>query len=173
VFESSFAEGRSNNADVPPDSEDRTIHRTHIKVEDDFDLLHNVLYYLYTDQISFATDLTYEPPEKHLPKLSPAEDIYAMADRLLLDELKAKAFDFLDRTCTVENITARIFSKFSMLYKEIGDIYVTYFCNNWEQVKTAKAYEEFFVEKEEADTNDFIEFFRRYRVLMEDDMWRL
>jgi hypothetical protein len=168
VFKSSFAEGDSNGVGVPPNSEDDSFRRTRVQVDDDFDLLHNILYYLHTDQISFGTDLTFEPSEKHLPKLCAAEDIYAMADRLLLDELQSKAFDFLESTCTVENITARAFSKFAMLYKEIEEMYETYFLENWEDVKNSKAHEEFFAEKEsEADINDFTKLFKRYRVLMQ------
>lgn len=154
-------------------SSDHSLRRTHIEVDDDFDLLHNVLYYLHTNQISFGTDLTDEQPRAaHLPKLCPAEDIYAMADRLLVDDLKKKAFDFLKLTCSAENITARTMSKFARLYKEVGDMYATYYRENWEQVRSASAHEEFFTEIElEGDIKELIGILKRYRVIMEDDRW--
>lgn len=174
MFKSLFAEGRSDTVDIPSESRNDFLHRTCVQVEDDFDVLHNILYYLHTDQITFGTDLTYEPPEKHNPRLCAAEDIYAMADRLLLDELKSKAFNFLKFTCSVENIAARTFSKFSTLYKEIGDIYAAYFRENWKQVKSSKGYEEFFEAMEtEADSDNLAKLLKRYRWVMEDDDWRL
>jgi hypothetical protein len=131
------------------------------------------LYYLHTNQISFGTDLTDEqPPASHLPKLCPAEDIYAMADRLLLDDLKKKAFSFLKLTCSVENITARTMSKFARLYKEVGDMYATYYRENWEQVRATSAHKEFFAETElEGDIKELIALLKRYRVVMEDHRW--
>lgn len=173
MFKSSFAEGDLNNGVLASNPEDHSLRRTHVQVDDDFDLLHNVLYYLHTDHISFATDLVYEQPKAaHLPKLCAAEDIYAMADRLLLDELKIKAFNFLKLTCSVENITSRTMSKFSMLYKEVGDMYAAYYREKWKQVRTASAHQEFFTESElECDIKEIIALLRRYRVVMEDRSW--
>ena len=173
MFNSSFAEGESNNAEIGFSTEDNSLRRTRVQVEDDFDLLHNILYYLHTDQISFGTDLTYEQPIiTHLPRLCAAEDIYAMADRLLLEGLKRKAFDFLKLTCTVENITSRTFSKFAMLYKEVGDMYSVYYREHWRQVRTVAAHEQFFTERvSQGDMNDIIELLTRYRKVMEDPNW--
>lgn len=172
MFKSSFAEGESNSLEAPCYPGHDHLRRRHVQVEDNFDLLHNILYYLHTDQISFATDVTREPLAKHLPKLCPAEDIYAAADRLFLDELKSKAFNFLKFTCSVENITARALSKFSMLYKEVGDIYATYYRKNWKEVRKTIGRDEFFEEREsEGDINNIIELFRRYRIVMEDPDW--
>ena len=172
MFKSSFAEGDFNRDEPAPDKGD-WLYRTHIQVDDDFDLLHNILYYLHTGQISFGTNLTYEQPGvTHLPKLCAAEDIYAMADRLLLDELKSKAFNFLRFTCSVENITLRTMSQFAMLYKEVGDMYAAYYRKNWKQVRTASTHEEFFTVREsEGDIEDIIKLLRRYRVVMEDASW--
>ena len=173
VFKSSFAEGDLNNGVSASNLDDRSLRRTHVQVDDDFDLLHNILYYLHTNQISFGTDLTDDQPRAaHLPKLCPAEDIYAMADRLLLDDLKKKAFDFLKLTCSVENITARTMSKFARLYKDVGDMYATYYRMNWKQVKTTAAHREFFAERDsEGDVKEIIALLKRYRVVMEDPSW--
>jgi hypothetical protein len=165
VFESLFAEGDSNNARP---SRDDSLHRTCIQVEDDFDLLHNILYYLHTNIISFGTHLFDE--QASLPKLCAAEDIYAMADRLLLDDLKKKAFDFLELTCTVENITARLFGRFAMLYKEVGNMYAEYYHKNWNQVKHGPMHKAFFEKRgSEGDATEIIEVFRRYREVMENE----
>jgi hypothetical protein len=98
--------------------------------------------------------------------------IYAVADRLLLDELTKKAFDFLKLTCSVENITARTMSKFERLYQEVGDMYATYYGENWKQVKTTAAHKEFFTKRDlESEVEEIIALFSRYRVVMEDPSW--
>lgn len=138
-------------------------------------MFHNVLYYLHMDRIFFGMDLIYKPPfSMNLPKLCVAEDIYAIADRLLLDDLKIKAFNFLKFTCAPENITSRALSKFAMLYKEVGDIYAAFYRDNWKRVRSTKEHEIFFTENGlEGDTNELIKLMKRYREVMEDAAWRL
>lgn len=90
MFKSSFAEGDLNNGVFTFNAEDHSLRRIHVQVDDDFDLLHNVFYYLHTDQILFGTDLAYEKPgATHLPKLCAAEDVCAMADRPRLSRYSA------------------------------------------------------------------------------------
>lgn len=172
VFKSAFAEGKSISVGNPSQPENNILHRTILEVEDDFDLLHNILFYLYTGQISFGTDITSEQSEQGFPKLCAAEDIYAMADRFFLDELKEKAFNFLDVTCTVTNITAGALSKFARTYKEVGDMYSAFCRKNWKQVKSSTTHVEVFAKKEsEGDMDELIDVFKRYRGIMEDNSW--
>jgi hypothetical protein len=80
------------------------------------------------------------------PNLCTTEDIYQIADRLFLTELKRKALDFLTSTCTIENITSRILSKFAFLHEDVGDRYVDYFRKNWDAVKEADEFNNFFTD---------------------------
>jgi len=174
VLESSFAEGQASGNCGPAHPSDSCLLRRHILVEDDFYLIHNILYYLHTNEISFATDITiFNPVATGYPKLCPAEQIYAAAHRLLLDDLEAKALNFLKSTCTIENITSRVLSEFAMLYKDVGDMYADYFRNNWTKVRTAKSHSEFFEEMEaRMDFAELKRVFQRYRTIMEDIQFR-
>jgi hypothetical protein len=172
VFKSSFHEAGKK---IPASStciNSDFVCRRRVEVEDTFDLIHNILYYLHTDQIAFCTDLTYID-DTCLPKLCTAEDIYAISDRLLLDDLKGNALDFLRATCTIDNITARTMSEFAMTYKEVGTMYANYYQTNWKKVRLSKAHADFFAEMEEVeDTSEHIKSMQRYRQVMEDAMWR-
>jgi hypothetical protein len=84
VFNSAFQEGdiavtTTNVANISATPLGR-----HIRVKDDYNLLHSVLYYIYSDCISFST----EPSRPD--NFCNAEEIYSIADRLLLDDLKEK-----------------------------------------------------------------------------------
>ena len=65
MFNSSFAEGDSAVASVSlipiavHDKRPQVLPRRRIVVEDDFDLFHNLLYYIYINHISFGTDHTF------------------------------------------------------------------------------------------------------------------
>ena len=154
MFDSSFAEGRSvTNAALEgsvDDSEDTTGKsylslKRRIIVEDGFDLFHNILYYIYTNRITFGTNLAFLTPST-LPKLCATEDIYQIADRLFLTELKHKALDFLTSTCTIENITSRILGKFAFLHEDVEERYVDYFRKNWDVVKETKEFNNSFTD---------------------------
>jgi len=171
VLKSGFSEGDSRETFEPMEPGNETLHRTRVKVEDDYDLLHNILFYLHTDIISFASDLAKEQ-EEGFPKLCPAEDIYEIADRLLLTDLKTKAFNFLRQTCTVGNITERRFGKLAWLHKDLGDMYGEFYRNNWAEIRKSGENEEFFEMKGAgADREELVDLFHKYRTVMEDDAW--
>ena len=140
MFESGFTEGssaerksraRGNTTRKPPLKKSKfnpsADGKRHVVIEDDYDLFHNVLYYIYTNRITFSTDLTIEPIGSTIPRLCGTEDIYGIANKMFLDDLKLKALDFINFNCTVENITHRLFSKFAYLYKDVGEMYADYF----------------------------------------------
>ena len=133
--------------------------------------MHNILFYLHTDIISFSTDLTCEPPSDR-PKLCDAEEIYAMADRLLLDDLKTKAFEFLKLTCDIRNITRRAMGKYATIYPDLGEMYAAYYRKNLAEVRSTKEHDEFFAEREsEPDATELVQLIRRYREIMETAKW--
>src|SRR5271170_207203 len=86
-----------------------------IVVEEDFDLVHNVLFYIHTNKIRFSTNLGEEPDvfNSNDPKICEAEDIYALSHRWELKDLQAKALKFLKFSCNPRNIASRIFGKYA------------------------------------------------------------
>jgi hypothetical protein len=103
-------------------------------ITEDFNLMHNILYYIYTDRITFGTDVD-SSIGANLPKLCPAEEIYEAADRMLLNELKQKALNFLELTCTIKNITSRVMSEFAHLHSDVAAVYDDYFRKNWCEIQ--------------------------------------
>ena len=166
MFESSFREGSTSD-----DTETQDFQRTTVIVEYSFDLLHNILHYLYTDEICFGTDLTSNSEcLQETPRLCSAEDIYAIADRMMLEDLKRKAFRFLKITCTVENITARAMSKFARVHEEVGEMYAEFYRENWGEVRSCPAHSQFLssqLEDDEMDNTELREMFKRYQRVME------
>lgn len=132
--------------------------------QEPFDLLHNILYYLYTDRITFGTNLNTSVPA-NLPKLCSAEDIYIAADRMFLTDLKQKALNFLKLSCTTENITARVLGTFADVHTEVGTIYTDYFRHNWDRVKESEWFEQAFEKLQEgSDEKELAE--KKFRKLM-------
>jgi hypothetical protein len=152
VFNSSFAEGRpsspptkliTNGYTTPPLSS-----RRQVAVDDDYDLFHIVLFYLYTDRICFTTTSEYTS-KTDLPSTTDAEGVYAIAHRLMLDSLMAKALHFLESTSNVRNITARTFGGFGAIHEEVGKLYDEVFVGLWSLVKHSSDFEDFFAELDE------------------------
>jgi hypothetical protein len=150
VFNSAFSEARPRktrhlaSGDAKPSETELRI----VKIVDDFHLFHAILFYLYTDRICFLAN----HKSSHLssiPATSDAEGIYAIAHRLLLDKVTAKALHSLRSTCTVRNITARKFGKFASLHQAVGNVYHHYFMQNWEEVIRTDEFEEYFLELED------------------------
>jgi hypothetical protein len=133
-----------------------------ITTEEDFDVLHNILYYLYTDRITFA-DRNGACPSKNLPRICRAEDIYETANRMMLDNLKLKAFKFLELTCDNYNVTSRVISNFASLHPQVAQLYDNYFMANWKSIQGTDEFKRVFEEVED----DFDEFKRRHEKFMD------
>ena len=129
VFNSSFAKGKAAATSL-------TVTKRPYKciiVDGPFDLFHATLYYIYTKRSSFASNVdivSSGPLKSNRPKLCCAEDIYVLADRMLLDNLKRKAFDFLELTCASQNITAPTLGELASVYPEMRSTYTRCFFNN-------------------------------------------
>lgn len=130
-----------------------------VKVPDDFDLFHIVLFYLYTDRICFTTT-----PEKQfdIPVTDDAEGVYAIAHRLMLDSLASKAVKFLEHTCTSRNITSRSFGIFALSHEPVEEVYDDFFMENWDEVIQTKEFEEFFKEMEN-DPEEYVRINNKLR----------
>jgi hypothetical protein len=180
VFESGFSEGTGStrkstaNSNIPGKSSpmktklnSSTDGKRYVVIEDDYDLFHNVLYYIYTNRITFSTDLTVETVNSTTPRLCETEDIYGIADRMFLDDLKLKAHKFIELTCSFENITQRLFSSFAYLHKDIGSMYALYFRKHFGAIEKTMEYRRFFEELEaEGDLGEIARVFSRYREVM-------
>jgi hypothetical protein len=181
VFASSFTEGdpvftsqetMTSSLAANQEYPERPFHRR-IQIEDDYDLFHNVLYYIYTDRIYFTTDLSFKPASEGAPNPCSAEELYSIADRLLLTDLKLKAIDFLRLTCSPENITSRILSKFAYLHDDIRKAYEGYFQDNWHLIKHTSEYHDFFAERLlEEDIEELVRIIRFFRDIMKDAVFR-
>jgi hypothetical protein len=165
VFNSGFSEGRFRKSARLSTSEEAGSRRL-VKITDDFHLFHALLFYLYTDQICFSTD-----PDcsglVDIPTISDAEGMYALSHRLLFDSVTSKAQQFLQTTCTIQNITAREFGSFAQLYAPIGAIYHDFFMRDWDNVVKTKEFEQFFAELEEGSA-DYVRVHTKLRGMIRD-----
>jgi hypothetical protein len=139
VLTSQFLEGNDRDPSKPG-------HRV-IRVTEDFDVLHAILYYLYTGRITFDTEIN--APSTIGPKIIDSTVIYVQADRLLLGDLKKIAFDFFKSALGVDNVTAYTFNEDLCLHKEIESYCSEFFANHLEQVVESDEYIKFFAELEE------------------------
>jgi len=164
VFNSGFSEGQTADS-----TDDTFLERGRIiKTSENYRLFYNILYYLYTEVIVFDTDPNY-PSEESLEIPPDVESIYAAADRMLLTDLKEKALGFLRRTCSTENITARVFGHNASVYEELNEIYTSYFKEHLEEVIKTLEYREFFQELEESsDISLKLNISSKFRKLVED-----
>ena len=136
---------------------------------EDFDVIHNIFYYLYTREITFSTEIDKSNCfiSEELPKLCSAKKIYQLAHRLEMIDLQEKAVDFFKETCTLENIASRVFGEFAYVYKDVKKAYAKYFKKNWKEINKASEFIDYMKNLEEA--GDFAEMtyaFRQFRKLM-------
>ena len=165
MLNSLFREGSSHLDDTQSDIlQARGLpNQSRINAEDSYELLHTILYYIYTDRIAFGTNLEASLPPP-FPKLCSAEDVYMAADRMLLSELKYRALEFLKLSCTTGNIVTRVLSKFAELHEEVSESYAGYFRKHWDLVKGTENFSQCFSGDDELD--EVLRINSRFRELM-------
>ena len=164
-----IAQTESTVSSVSPARFGTPFYRRIITMEENFDVVHNVVYYIYTNRIKFSTFDSDDPPIGTEPNVSDAEEIFALAHRLDLVDLKKITLAFLGRTCTVGNITSRVFSQFASLYEEVGQIYEEYFRKEWLQIQKSSEFKEYFLLMEgDNDSQEIIRIFRKFREFVQD-----
>ena len=186
LFGSAFAEGdawaASSSSDtgasnVPLGPRNSVVRQRVITMEEDFDVVHNILYYIYTNRIIFSTivpspkdsdplnEFTITPgcsDTKVGPKVQPrvidTEDIFALAHRLDLVDLQNLALAFLGKTCDFINITSRVFSHFAAKHEEVAQVYDAYFRKAWSSIVLlySKEFKEYFAMMEEENNSEEI-----------------
>jgi hypothetical protein len=143
---------------------------------DGFELLHNILYYLYTGTIILqsTTNLEVALTEFHLssiptclPTIRSAEDIYSAAKFYRVNDLEEKAFDFLDQSCDIENITGRVFGKFCNQHTEVDEIWSKYFKDNLDEILETESYEQYFT-RVKGDSKEEIAANAKFRKLVSE-----
>ena len=178
MFASYFSEGDSTTAklaslvsqraDATVCQYERPVPRRRISMPENFHVVHNILYYIYTNRIRFSTVIPEESQtECDDPQLCDAEDIYSLAHRLDIESLKSKALGFLNRSCNTKNITSRVFSEFASVYEEVGGLYENYFRKHWEEVRESAEFKHYFLTMDqEDDPKEINRTFRRFRELV-------
>jgi hypothetical protein len=170
VFSSTFSEGDANFSIEGSEStqqlgSDLRLPRRRIRMVEDYDTVHNILYYICCDRITLSS-IQIEPKEGE-PRICHVELIYELAHRLDLDLLQAKVLHFLDKTCTPENITSRVFGRWAGLYTKVEAVYDRYFKTHWKLVCTTRQYVRYFEKlEEEGDIAEMAGIFWKFRELM-------
>lgn len=166
VFTSQFREGEEI-INVDSNTPERRI----IKVSEDFDILHNILYYLYTSRIIFDGDPFNSPGYcEKMPKLLEPGVIYSAADRYLLTDLKKKALSFFQTTINVKNITSRVFDQELSLHSEMDTLCTAFFKSRVEDIMATTEYDAFFVELENTSLERRAWVNAKFRDLVEDQL---
>ncbi|KAF9778754.1 hypothetical protein BJ322DRAFT_1092448 [Thelephora terrestris] len=71
------------------------------------------------------------------PSPCSAKAVYRLADRLDLSDLKHRAFQFIIKSLTVENVPFEVFSTFSVAYEEVRKVQIKYFLDNWGAIRAS------------------------------------
>jgi len=74
-----------------------------------------------------------------MPSPCSAKAVYRLADRLDLGDLKQRAFQFIIKSLTVENVPYEVFSTFSAAFGEVRKVQVKYFLDNWSAIRASDA----------------------------------
>ena len=160
VFSSSFSEGDDATTRLSANSQ------RVIKMMEDVDVVHTILDYLCTNEVTFGTLVGVETHNPGLPICS-AEEIYKLAHRLELEDLQRKACLFLKESCTTRNITERVFSEIGMFYEDVKKVYQEYFQAHSKEIQQTTAFKEYFERLEaEGDMEDMVRIFKRFRELV-------
>ena len=105
-----------------------------VYVDEDYEMFHLVLTYLYNDRIHFTT-LREPKTDPEAPMTCDAEGVYAISRRLKVESLQRKAFHFLQATTNLQNVTARVFGKFAAEHMDIQKWYDEYFIKHYKEIK--------------------------------------
>lgn len=73
------------------------------------------------------------------PSPCSAKAVYRLADRLDLGDLKQRAFQFIIKSLTVENVPYEVFSTFSAAFEEVRKVQIKYFLDNWSAIRASDA----------------------------------
>jgi hypothetical protein len=101
-----------------------------------------------------------------VPVYCGVEEIFAIAHRFVLTDLKAKAIKFFSETCSVENIVERVFSNFGLIYSEIAEVCGLFFLSNWNSIRERQELDSYFEDLENDNSPRLAKVSKRFRELM-------
>jgi len=130
-----------------------------VSTEMDFHTLHNILHYLYTNQITFHSKPGKEPATG--PKTVDAQGIYEAADQFLLPRLKDKALYFLSHSCDIQNITGRMFGEFARKHEDMNIAYRLFFRPHLPLIVQTIEFNNFFEKLEDSNADQINARFRK------------
>ena len=139
-------------------------------MDENYDMFHLVLSFLYTERICFATSGEIKPDPETLMTCD-AEGVYAISGRLKLPSLQSKAFHFMQITTDLQNITSRVFGEFASKHPGVEKWYDEYFKTHRQEILVQKEYNKFMDTleqrdlKEEGDLKEFRRVMAKYRKL--------
>lgn len=80
---------------------------------------------------------TWESCHPGQPSPCSAKAVYRLADRLDLGDLKQRAFQFIIKSLTVENVPYEVFSTFSTAFEEVRKVQINFFLDNWSAIRAS------------------------------------
>jgi hypothetical protein len=83
------------------------------------------------------------PSGPKLPQPCDVEDIYEVASKLSLEDLRRKSFDFLKTTCSVDNICHRVAGATAGDFPELAKVYEEFVTEHREEILASSAYDQF------------------------------
>lgn len=110
--------------------------------DENYNLLHNILFYIYTNRILLVLKLKTKPSGPGAPKPCDVEEIYSVAEKLFLEKLRQKCLSFLKETCAIDNITKRLMGTASKESTELSDMYQRYLKANWAEISRSRDHKE-------------------------------
>jgi hypothetical protein len=156
VFTSGFSEGIS---DVKGSTNKNVNEKRVVSTEVGFDILHNILHYFYTNQITFHSKPGKEPVTG--PRTVDVQSIYEIADRFLLPHLKDKALYFLGGSCDIQNITGRMFGEYARTHEHLDLVYRAFFRTHLPLIVQTIEFNNFFEQLEGSDADQINARFRK------------
>lgn len=161
VFASGFSEGISVKGVMNENINEKRV----VETEVDFHTLHNILHYLYTNQIIFHS----KPGKESVtgPRTVDVQSIYEVADRFLLPHLQDKALYFLRQSCDIQNITSRIFGEFAKMHDDMYCAYRYFFRNNLPLIVQTIEFHSFF---ERLGGSDPDQIHARFRKIVQESL---
>ena len=156
MFASGFSEGISVIKGL---TNENVNEKRVVSTEVDFHTLHNILHYLYTNQITFHSKPGKEPATG--PRTVDVQSIYEAADRFLLARLKDKALYFLSHSYDIQNITGRMFGEFARTHEDLNLEYRFFFRTYFPLIVQTVEFDNFFERLEGSDADQINARFRK------------
>lgn len=129
---------------VDSKAEERPKQRTVISVDDvDYTTMYNIVYYLYTGRVNLHLYMNDEDAPNGYPDTANPFLLYRAANMYMLEGLEDRCVQYLQSTCTPENIIERLFDDAECAHHDrIRKLYLEYLNNNFEGIKKTKGWEQ-------------------------------